>query len=380
MESQMNAIDAAYQVLREIGRPLHYKEIARRIIDKQLWQPSGHSPEASINTAINREIADKGTDARFARLGQGEYAAVKHESGTVDDLAAIPDEAFIIAESWKYLTPRDREKIMQIVRAGMDTRLTGPLAGHMRRHGEKRFPDDFLDSDAEMGSEFELPADELSVRCRADGSWIAESHFGFSYEVRNRPEGMFILHAHARGLRRVSLPKKMLHVFKAVKQYEEYLRILWRDLYQTSGRKHGDRTAAYRYAKAAFDTLGLPVPAEEPTSTVAENDELGVRKRKGGARTHETAFYVPILQAVDEMGGSGKAADVVKRVGEIMAGSFLPEDHEPLQSTGLPRWDSNLRFARYSMVRKGLLKAGSPRGIWEISNKGNEHLRRSQNS
>ena len=37
----MNSVDAAYKVLQEAGKPLHYTEIARRILKRKLWQTSG---------------------------------------------------------------------------------------------------------------------------------------------------------------------------------------------------------------------------------------------------------------------------------------------------------------------------------------------------
>jgi hypothetical protein len=95
-------------------------------------------------------------------------------------------------------------------------------------------------------------------------------------------------------------------------------------------------------------------------------------------RTPETAFYAPILQALEKQGGTAPALDVVKRVGEFMADALSLDDRVPLPSTGLPRWESTARFARYSMVRAGLLRPDSPRGTWEISAKGMEHLQRTR--
>jgi restriction system protein len=95
-------------------------------------------------------------------------------------------------------------------------------------------------------------------------------------------------------------------------------------------------------------------------------------------RTPETAFYTPILQAVDELGGAARTAEVVKRVGEFMANVLSHDDREQLPSTGLPRWENTTQFARYSMVRGGLLKPDSPRGTWAISAKGIEYLKRTR--
>jgi hypothetical protein len=226
----------------------------------------------------------------------------------------------------------------------------------------------------------ELPEEELAVRQLTDGGYVVESHFGFRLDVRNKTEGVFIVHAHAQGARVVYVPEKMIHLFKAVKGYEVYLRTLWCDLYRAYGRECGDPAAAYSHAKTAFDTLGLPAPIENPLPAIAETDEPAERRHKlaRSLRTPETAFYMSILRALEELGGSGQTADVVKRVGKIMGAALSPDDRKPLQSNGMPRWENTTRFARHFMVRAGLLKSDSPRGVWAISIKGLEHLRRSR--
>jgi hypothetical protein len=172
----------------------------------------------------------------------------------------------------------------------------------------------------------------------------------------------------------------MIHLFKAVTGYKGYLRDLWQDLYRAYGRECGDRVAAYNHAKTAFETLALSLPDEAQPPAGAEADESGERrsKLKRGLRTPETAFYTPILQALDELGGTARTVDVVKRVGEFMADILSPDDRKPLPSTGVPRWENTTQFARYSMVRGGLLKPDSPRGTWAISAKGAEHLQQTR--
>jgi len=209
---------------------------------------------------------------------------------------------------------------------------------------------------------------------------VVESHFGFRLDVRNETEGTFIVQAHGRGARTLDVPKKMIYLFKAVTGYRGYLRDLWQELYRAYGRECGDRIAAYSHAKTAFETLGLPLPDEAQPPPVTQGDEPGERrtKLKRGLRTPETAFYAPILQALDALGGTARTVDVVKRVGEFMADVLTPDDRRPLPSTGLPRWENTTQFARYSMVRSGLLKPNSPRGTWTISAKGIEHLQRTR--
>lgn len=51
-------------------------------------------------------------------------------------------------------------------------------------------------------------------------------------------------------------------------------------------------------------------------------------------------------------------------------------DFEPLASDPHnPRWRNAAQWARNSMVNEGLLKSGSPRGVWEITEKGREYLK-----
>lgn len=373
----MNSVDAAYRVLQEAGKPLHYAEIARRIAQSKLWLTSGRTPENTINRDINQEIMHRGQLARFVRLGGGIYAAVP-ESLLKEPKTMAPDLAFV-SDAWSHLPILAKQEILQIVRGaltGQTGEVDDPVIASVLPNGARAFPRDFLDGGMGSAHAIELPEEQLTFRQLADGACVVESHFGFRLDVRNETEGMFIVHAHGRGARTLDLPEKMIHLFKAVTGYRGYLRKLWQDLYQAYGHECGDRAAAYSHAKRAFETLGLPPPDESQAPPVAQDDEPGERrtKLKRGLRTPETAFYAPILQALDELGGTARTADVVNRVGEFMADVLSSDDREPLPSTGLPRWENTAQFARYSMVRSGLLRPNSPRGTWAISAKGIEHL------
>ena len=115
--------------------------------------------------------------------------------------------------------------------------------------------------------------------------------------------------------------------------------------------------------------------SQEDEETRAERRNLG--KLRKGMRTPEAAFYKPILQALEEMGGSAKTADVLDRIGQIMKGVLKDVDYQPLASSpDNLRWRNAAQWARNSMVQDGLLKANSPRGVWEISDKGQEMLKK----
>ena len=95
-----------------------------------------------------------------------------------------------------------------------------------------------------------------------------------------------------------------------------------------------------------------------------------------GQKTPPKEFWLPILMALEEMGGRGKAKDVVLRVGAIMRDQLNETDLKLLSDGRTARWEKTAHFARYDMVTtEGLLSSNSPRGIWEITEKGRAYLR-----
>lgn len=70
----LSGLDAAARILSEAGEPLRCVEIVRRILEQGLWRTTGKTPAATINAAIIREIAAKGSEARFRKAGRGLFA------------------------------------------------------------------------------------------------------------------------------------------------------------------------------------------------------------------------------------------------------------------------------------------------------------------
>ena len=98
-----------------------------------------------------------------------------------------------------------------------------------------------------------------------------------------------------------------------------------------------------------------------------------------GLRTREKAFYLPILQTLDEMGGVARASEALERVKERMEHVLKPADLDPLPSDpNMPRWRNSALWARHYMAKEGLVKSDTPHGIWEISEQGREYLRRAR--
>jgi len=114
------------------------------------------------------------------------------------------------------------------------------------------------------------------------------------------------------------------------------------------------------------------------TATPAVQEIVSKRffgKKKKGEITPHTDFYHPILEALVELGGSGKTKLVLDRVGEKMKGVLKPLDHENHKSSDKQiRWRNSAQWARNTMVNDDGRMKKSRNGIWEISDKGRKWL------
>jgi hypothetical protein len=69
-------LDAAAQVLADAGRPMKANEIVEQMAARGLWSsPAGKTPEATLYAGMTKEIATKGAQARFRKVGRGDFAA-----------------------------------------------------------------------------------------------------------------------------------------------------------------------------------------------------------------------------------------------------------------------------------------------------------------
>jgi ribosomal protein S20 len=90
-------------------------------------------------------------------------------------------------------------------------------------------------------------------------------------------------------------------------------------------------------------------------------------KRSKSPKTDKTILRQLIVDALRHLGGSAPKNDVLKYMEEKLHGKLLPGDLEWREATNDHAWQNNACWERYVMTRDGTLKAGSPRGIWELS-------------
>jgi hypothetical protein len=116
--------------------------------------------------------------------------------------------------------------------------------------------------------------------------------------------------------------------------------------------------------------LGL----DGPGSVQAEPSPGRGERAAPGSILPEAEYELPILLELLERGGSGHATEVTNAVGERLGSSLTELDRGKLK-TGDIRWRNRVQFTRLNLRKRGYLKADSPRGVWELTDKGREAAR-----
>jgi restriction system protein len=126
-----------------------------------------------------------------------------------------------------------------------------------------------------------------------------------------------------------------------------------------------------------WDVLVTPHTDQVEEATI-RNERRNLGRLQRGLRTPEAAFRQPILKVLTEKGGSARMNDVLNDVEQLMKSVLKQVDYQPLPSQpDAPRWRNTAQWERDTMVKEGLLKSTSPRGVWEITEAGRKALDKS---
>lgn len=114
--------------------------------------------------------------------------------------------------------------------------------------------------------------------------------------------------------------------------------------------------------RAALDALekmkGMKAAPPKPKKT-----------RRRGNKTPQRDFRLPLMKVLLDMGGSAEVQDIRKRLLPAVKDRLTEDDYEPV-STGEERWWNAACWERSDLVKEGLFREGSPRGVWELSEEG----------
>lgn len=85
----MNFLEAAYEILKDAGKPLHYTEISQQALAKQLITPKGSTPAATMGSRLY--VDTKKPDTRFKRFSKGYFGLAEpvQTDGIADQVNAI---------------------------------------------------------------------------------------------------------------------------------------------------------------------------------------------------------------------------------------------------------------------------------------------------
>lgn len=93
-----------------------------------------------------------------------------------------------------------------------------------------------------------------------------------------------------------------------------------------------------------------------------------------GTTLPASEYELPMLAVLVKHGGRAPATEVIEELGVALASRLTPADRD-LVSSGLVRWKNRAQFVRLNLIKAGDMVKGSPRGMWEISDKGRQRLK-----
>jgi len=83
---------------------------------------------------------------------------------------------------------------------------------------------------------------------------------------------------------------------------------------------------------------------------------------------------MPLMKVLLELGGSAEVHDIRKKMLLAVKDRLTKDDYEPV-TTGEERWWNATCWERSDLVKEGLFRSDSPRGVWELSDEGRAFMR-----
>jgi HPt (histidine-containing phosphotransfer) domain-containing protein len=128
---------------------------------------------------------------------------------------------------------------------------------------------------------------------------------------------------------------------------------------------HADSTQALAQLADAFGDI-----LKELKARLGHEQNTTVPKAKGkksrAPKTDKMVLRTEIIRALKTLGGSARAADVIKQMGRQLEGKLLPGDLERHAATNGYLWQYLTQWERLRMTKDGTLRSDSPYGTWEL--------------
>lgn len=107
----------------------------------------------------------------------------------------------------------------------------------------------------------------------------------------------------------------------------------------------------------------------QPINGAPPPTKLPRRSARRGVKLPQKEFRPALMWAVYKLEKSASKKQVCKYVYELIKDRLSEVDYEPVK-TGEARWLNAVCWERSVLVKEGLFRSTSERGIWELSDKG----------
>jgi len=92
----------------------------------------------------------------------------------------------------------------------------------------------------------------------------------------------------------------------------------------------------------------------------------GPLTRKSASTTPFRVLRSHLIKCLQEVGGSAPATEVLDSIETKLRTALRHGDLQP-NTQGSTTWRSNARMVRHHLVKQGVLRSDSPRGIWQLA-------------
>ena len=111
------------------------------------------------------------------------------------------------------------------------------------------------------------------------------------------------------------------------------------------------------------------------TGKAQPDREKHSRKSRPGDKLPQKEFRMPLLELMKDLGGKSSTKVIRQKLEQKVAPVLNDADYEAV-STGDPRWWNAVCWERNDLVKEGLLRNDSERGVWQLSEQGEHFLSR----
>lgn len=110
----------------------------------------------------------------------------------------------------------------------------------------------------------------------------------------------------------------------------------------------------------------MPIMKDLGVTVTKHRSSSGPVKRATGPKTDQPVLRQYIIKALKAHGGKATMKTALDWMEKDLDGKLTPRDLST-RKHGEIVWRNNAAWERHLMVKAGILKSGSPRGIWELN-------------